>query len=143
MVAEDIAKLVIGTFNNRGKVLIFGCGGSAAESSHLAAEFIGIGLPAISLTDPSVITALANDYSFKEVFSRQINSLANTGDLVIAFSTSGKSSSVLNGIKEAKKLGLKVIDWPRNEGNNTGEIQEYQLKLIHSVFNKVRKYYGN
>ena len=139
MTKREIIKIIVEAFNKGNKLLIFGCGGSMAEASHMAAEFIGIGLPAIALNDPAVITALANDYTFNMVFSKQIFALGKKGDIAIALSTSGKSRSVIYGINKAKAMGLTVIDWPRNRGKTTGTIQEYQLKLIHEVFLTVNK----
>ena len=137
--ALDISKKLIDAFKAGNKVLIFGCGGLAAEASHFAGELVckykheRRALPAIALTvDPSIITAISNDYGFKFVFSRQIEALGKPGDVAIALSTSGKSQSVLNGIQKATELGLTVIDWPR-EGEETGYIQEGQLCLIHEV----------
>ena len=138
---DKIVKTIVRAFRKGNKLLIFGCGGSAATASHFAAEFIGKGLPAISLTDSSIITALANDFGFDEVFARQIDALGKKEDVVIALSTSGKSQAVLQGITMARVKGLKVIDWPRNRKKNndidTARIQEYQLKLIHDVYLEV------
>ena len=138
MKEKQIAKIIIDAFWNGGKVIIFGCGGSMAEASHFAGELVGIGVPAIALNDPSVLTALANDFRFDEVFSRQIFTLGKTEDIAIALSTSGKSKSVLNGIKMAEEVGVNVIDWPR-KGKTTEEIQEYQLGLIHKVYHLLKE----
>lgn len=142
---QIISSQIIEAFKNGNKVLIFGCGGSAAEASHMAAEFVckfkyeRRSLPAISLTaDPAIITAISNDYGFEYVFSRQIEALGKRGDVAIALSTSGKSKSVLNGIGKANEMGLVVIDWPR-EGKSTSNIQEKQLALIHEVCEVVEK----
>ena len=132
---------IISTFDNGNKLLILGCGGSLAESSHFAAELIGIGRPAVALNDPAVITALSNDFSFDECFTKQIKALAKTGDMVIAFSTSGLSKSVVKALEYADKLGLDIIDWPRDKGTTTGEIQENQLKDIHKVYLAIKKHY--
>ena len=132
---------IISTFDNGNKILLLGCGGSLAESSHFAAELISIGKPAIALNDPAVITALSNDFSFDECFTKQIKALAKTGDMVIAFSTSGISRSVLKALEYADKLGLDIIDWPRDKGTTMGEIQENQLKDIHEVYLAIKKHY--
>lgn len=103
-------------------------------SNHFVAELIHECLPALSLTaDISVITSTANDFSYKEIFARQIIALGKPNDVVIGFSTSGKSENVLYAYKWADKMGLEVIDFPR-KGNNTQEIQENQLKLLHKVW---------
>ncbi len=99
-----------------GKVLLFGNGGSAAEAQHIAAELVGRfqrqrrALPALALTtDTSALTALSNDYGFDRVFARQIEALANPGDVVVALSTSGESSNVLAGVMAARQLKCTVL----------------------------------
>ena len=108
---------------NAGKVIYFGNGGSAADSQHLAAEHVNKlrlkrqALPAIAITtDTSVITSIANDISFDEIFSRQLEALASPLDLVVAFSTSGDSKNVIKGLKKAKELGLKSIAFTGGTG---------------------------
>lgn len=98
------------------KVLLCGNGGSAADAQHIAAELVGQyerkrrAWPAIALTtDTSALTAVSNDCGFEEVFARQIEALAQTGDLLIAISTSGKSPNVLKAVEKAKKLGCSTI----------------------------------
>lgn len=98
------------------KVLVFGNGGSAADAQHLAAELVGryrnerAALPAIALTtDTSLLTALGNDYGFSEVFARQVEALANPGDVVIGISTSGRSANVIAGLHTARALGTRTI----------------------------------
>lgn len=106
------------TLRNDGKIIFFGNGGSAAEASHLAGEFVGkcetdIGAqPAISLTDSGpILTAIANDWNFDEVFARQIRAVGKSGDLIIGLSTSGSSRNVLRGLLEGKQNGLKTSLW--------------------------------
>jgi D-sedoheptulose 7-phosphate isomerase len=98
------------------KLLLFGNGGSAADAQHIAAEFVGRfafnrpALPALALSvNSSSLTAIANDYGFDHVFSRQLEALARQGDVAIGFSTSGNSPNVLRGISTAKKIGLHTI----------------------------------
>src|SRR4029077_11846042 len=93
------------------KLVLFGNGGSAADAQHFAAELVGRfekerpGLPAIALTtDTSALPAIANDFGYDDVFSRQVRALVQPGDVVVGISTSGNSKSVLKGIEEAKKL---------------------------------------
>jgi len=102
--------------DNGNKVLLCGNGGSAADSQHLAAEFVGRfllnrrPLPAIALTtDTSALTCIANDFHFDDVFARQVEALGCRGDCLIAISTSGNSSNVINAVKKANKMGLKTI----------------------------------
>src|SRR6056297_1057098 len=96
------------------KVLVCGNGGSASDSLHFAAELIGRfekerkPIPAIALnSDISVLTAIANDYGFKYIFSKQIEALGSPGDILLAISTSGKSANIVQAMKQAKKQGLK------------------------------------
>ena len=113
-----LIKSTISTLEIGSKIIFFGNGGSAAEASHLAAEFVGkcefdVGAQAaISLTDSGpILTALSNDWSFDEVFARQINAVGKAGDLLIGLSTSGSSANVLNGLAEGKSRGLKTSLW--------------------------------
>jgi D-sedoheptulose 7-phosphate isomerase len=101
----EAADRVAARLQDGGKILLFGNGGSAADAQHLAAEFVGrfipdrAALPAVSLaTDTSILTSIGNDYGYDRVFSRQVEALANNGDVVIAISTSGNSPNVLLGI---------------------------------------------
>jgi D-sedoheptulose 7-phosphate isomerase len=110
------AKLLIGCLEKGGCIFLCGNGGSAADSQHIAAELVGRfrrerrGLPAVALTtDTSILTAVANDYGFEQVFSRQVEALAKKGDVLWAFSTSGTSKNVLAAAKVAKDKGLKIL----------------------------------
>lgn len=111
-----VADAIITAYRNNKKVLLFGCGGSAADAQHIAAEFINKlelnrkCLPAIALTaNTSNITAISNDSDFKNIFSRQIEGLVRDGDVVIGISTSGKSPSVLHGLETAKKYNAITV----------------------------------
>jgi len=113
---EFACKLTVDTIKAGNKVLLFGNGGSAADAQHIAAEFTGRyvterkGLPAIALTtDTSALTAIANDFGYEHIFDRQIEALANKGDLLIGISTSGNSENVLNAFKIGKTIGCKSI----------------------------------
>ena len=108
--------MIANTFNNSNKIFTCGNGGSAADSQHLAAEFMvrykkdRKPLPCIALsTDTSILTACANDFNYNDIFSRQLLALANDNDTLIAFSTSGKSPNVLNAIATAISLNMQVI----------------------------------
>jgi len=140
---------------NGGKILFFGNGGSAADSQHAAAEFIGRfqkerkALAAIALTtDTSILTALSNDYSYEVVFARQIEGLAKENDIAFGISTSGNSKNVIEGINKAKEMGLKTITLTGCGGGklakisdinlivpskNTARIQESHLCMIHTI----------
>ena len=102
--------LVIKTLKKGNKIILFGNGGSASDAQHIAAELVvkykkkRKSIPAISLsTDTSALTAIGNDFSFNEIFSRQIESIGNPGDIAIGITTSGKSKNVINALKLAKK----------------------------------------
>jgi D-sedoheptulose 7-phosphate isomerase len=149
-------QLIYETIRSGHKILICGNGGSAADSQHFAAELICSldhsikrkGFAAISLaTDTSVITAQANDFSFDEVFSRQIEALGREADLLIVFSTSGESSNIQKAIEAAHNSNLKVISFTgkngiskhRNEielrvpSQDTQVIQECHVVLYHFI----------
>jgi len=113
---HSILKLLLTTIKNKKKILLIGNGGSAAQCQHLSAELVvkftkeRRAIPAVSLTtDTSIITACSNDFEFKFIFRRQIEAIGNRGDLLIAFSTSGKSKNILEGLKIAKQKFLKTI----------------------------------
>jgi D-sedoheptulose 7-phosphate isomerase len=149
------AKICIKSLNNGGKILLFGNGGSAADSQHLAAELVGRykisrrGLPAISLnTDTSIITSVGNDFGYDNVFERQVEALANKNDVVIGISTSGNSRNVINGLKMANKLHCNTIGLSGKDGgemqsicninlnissSNTPRIQEMHILIGHTL----------
>ena len=137
------------------KILICGTGGSAADSQHMAAEFVGRfvkerqSLPALALTvDTSLLTAVGNDYGFDYVFSRQVEGLGQEGDVLIAISTSGNSANVVRAVKTAKEKGLFVIGMTGENGGVlakesdlclavpsqvTARIQEMHIMIIHMI----------
>jgi D-sedoheptulose 7-phosphate isomerase len=125
------ADLIVLSFLSGGKLVAFGNGGSAADSQHFVAEFIGKflavrkSLPALALTsNTSTITAVGNDYGFEHVFERQVESLVNMKDIIIAISTSGNSENVVNGVKAAKKIGAKVIALTGEGGGKLSELAD-------------------
>lgn len=129
-----IADLVIECLKRGNKIILFGNGGSAADSQHIAAELVGRfkkdrrSLPAIALTtNTSIITAIANDYSYEEVFSKQIEGLAQKGDLIMGISTSGKAKNVIAGITKAKQLGLKTIGLTGCDGDKLAKLADLSL----------------
>ena len=152
---ENAINEIIKCFSTGNKIIIFGNGGSAADAQHIVAEFIGRfqkerkSLPAIALTtDSSIITSLANDYSYDVVFSRQCESLVSKGDIVFGISTSGNSKNVEEGIKTAKKMGAvtigllgsnggtisNIVDIPIIvESTNTARIQEVHRVIYHII----------
>lgn len=113
---SDIADLIFKSLRNGKKLLICGNGGSAADAQHTAAELVNRfkidrkPISAIALTtDTSVLTSIANDYDYHQVFKKQIEALGRKGDVLLAISTSGRSKNVLEGVKAAKKIGIKTI----------------------------------
>ena len=113
---KEASSLLIKILQNKGKIMLIGNGGSAADSQHLAAEFITRlnfdrgSLPAIALSaDTSVLTAISNDYGFTHVFSRQIEAIGNEGDALISISTSGQSANIVKAAQIAKDKNIKII----------------------------------
>ena len=151
----EVARAIAGTFNDGNKILLFGNGGSSTDASHIAAEFINRfkrerpALPAIALnTDMAVITSIANDYDFSEVFARQVKALATEGDMVFAISTSGNSPNVVKALDVARKKKLKTVFLTGAKGEklaakatysfvvpseNTPRIQETHITLGHVI----------
>jgi len=160
---SQVIDIIIQCYKNGNKVVIFGNGGSAADSQHFAAELIGryqldrSSLPAIALTtDTSVITALGNDFGFENIFARQCECLANKNDVVIAISTSGKSENVINGIIKSKNNNAITIGLTGGDGGDleklvdililvdsksTPRIQEVHRIIIHTICDLVEKYF--
>ena len=133
---SECAQIIGDTFRRGKKVLICGNGGSAADAQHIAAEFVGryeaerVALPAIALTtDTSVLTALANDYDFERIFSRQVDALASDGDCLIAISTSGNSPNVIAAVMEARKRGCKVIGMTGAKGKKLASLSDACLMI--------------
>ncbi|MFQ5763064.1 MAG: SIS domain-containing protein [Candidatus Bathyarchaeia archaeon] len=150
-----MAQDIIRALGNGGKIVFFGNGGSAADAQHLAAELVGrfhkdrISLPAIALTtNTSVMTAVSNDWSFEEIFARQIAALVSEKDLVIGISAGGMSKNALRGMDEAKRKGAKTLALTGKGGgklatmvdksivvpsDNTPRIQEAHITIGHII----------
>ena len=161
MLAAPLAgatELMVGALVNNGKILACGNGGSAADAQHFAAELVGRfemerqGLAAIALTtDTSIVTAIANDYGYKAVFDKQVRALGQPGDVLLAISTSGNSSSVIEAIRAAHDNDLQVVALTGKGGGEIGamlrdsdihicvpsertaRIQEVHLPAIHCL----------
>ncbi|PXW96585.1 phosphoheptose isomerase [Sphaerotilus hippei] len=154
----DAVNAILGCITSGGKVLACGNGGSAGDAQHFAAEFVGRfererpGLAAISLsTDTSIITAVANDYAFDQIFSKQVQALGHPGDVLLAISTSGNSSNVLAAIEVAHDKEMIVVALTGKGGGKIGQalketdvhicvphartarIQEVHLLAIHCL----------
>ena len=128
------ANLIITAINKNRKIIIIGNGGSAADAQHIAAEFLGRyklkrkSIPAIALTsNSSTTTAIANDYDFSDIFSRQCESLVSKGDVVIGISTSGNSENVVKGLKTSSKNGGLTIGLLGNKGGKIKNIVDVSL----------------
>ena len=133
---RDIIDLIVRCYNSGNKVILFGCGGSAADSQHLAAEFINKlsmerkCLPAIALTtDTSVLTAVGNDSEFSCIFSRQVEGIAIENDVVIGISTSGMSQSVIQGLRAAKNKKAATIALTGKNDGGLAEVSDYILNV--------------
>jgi D-sedoheptulose 7-phosphate isomerase len=132
---DDLATRILAALNAGGKVLFFGNGGSAADSQHLAAEFVvrfrqnRRALAAIALTtDTSILTAGGNDFGFDTIYARQVEALARSEDVVIAISTSGNSSNVVQGILEAKRRGCLTVAFTARQGGHCAEIADMAFR---------------
>lgn len=119
----EVAKVIAASLTKGAKILLCGNGGSAADAQHLAAEFVNRyklerpPLPALALTtDTSILTAIGNDYCFTDIFVKQIKALAMPGDILMAFSTSGKSANILAALAVAKEKNLITIGFSGNSG---------------------------
>lgn len=149
------SQLAVETLKNGNKILLCGNGGSAADAQHIAAELTGRykterrGLPGIALTtDTSALTAIGNDYGYDRVFDRQVEALANKGDLIIGISTSGNSKNIVSALKLGRELGCKTLGFSGRDGgamnevcninlivpsNNTPRIQEMHILFGHTI----------
>jgi len=153
---EAAAQRVIAAFDGGGRVFAFGNGGSAADAQHLAAELVGRykrerrALPAVALTvDPSVVTAIGNDYSFEDLFARQVEALVGADDVVVAFTTSGRSENVLRGLASARSAGATTVLFSGGEeeadadvalvvpSSTTARVQEMHLLLMHLLLDRI------
>lgn len=126
---KDIEDLIVEAISNGNKVLTAGNGGSAANAQHITGDIVGRykierdGWPAVSLTvDPSVVTALSNDYGYERVFERQVEAFGNEGDLLIVLSSSATSKNLVEAAIKAKKKGVKVIGVLGNNGGDLADL---------------------
>lgn len=160
-VIVNAAQMVLKAYQAGGKVLLIGNGGSAADAQHIAAELVGRfkrerkGLPAIALTtDTSILTALANDYGYDTIFSRQLEILASNKDVLLAITTSGTSPNILKAVEVAQSKGVAVIGLTGAKGgklkdmadltimvpsDDTPRIQEAHITIGHIICHLVEK----
>jgi D-sedoheptulose 7-phosphate isomerase len=150
---RTIGNRLITIYRDGGRLFTFGNGGSAADAQHLAAELVGRyrrerrPLPALAFTvDPSVMTCIGNDYGYDKVFARQVRAFAGPGDMVIGFTTSGRSRNVMTGLAAARELGATTVLFTGGDAGpaadhadhvlavpspTTARIQEMHLLLLH------------
>ncbi|HTZ11446.1 MAG TPA: D-sedoheptulose 7-phosphate isomerase [Candidatus Margulisiibacteriota bacterium] len=141
-----ITEAAIECLKKGGKLILFGNGGSASDSQHIAAELVGRfrkerrGLAAIALTtNTAVLTSLANDYGYEIVFSRQIESLGQKNDLAIGISTSGKAKNVSAAIRQAKKMGIKTVALTGGDGGELAKLADISLVVPSSVTARIQE----
>ena len=151
---SQLAALVAATFRAKGRVFFCGNGGSACDAMHIAGEFVGrfvddrAALPAIALSaDSGILTAVGNDYSFEDIYARQIDALGHPGDVLIALSTSGRSPNILKALSAARARGLHTALFTGEKGKEstsaelliavpsaiTAHIQEAHMVMLHAL----------
>lgn len=143
---ESAVNEIVQAIERGGKILIFGNGGSAADSQHMAAELIGRfqkkrrAVPAIALTtDTSSLTALGNDYGFETIFRRQVEGLGRAGDVAVAISTSGNSANVLEAVKYARAHGLKTISLTGHDGGKLAALTDININVPSNVTARIQE----
>lgn len=143
---QKTCNVVLEAYKNGNKTIFAGNGGSAADSQHLAAEFVSRfyfdrpGIPSLALTtDTSIITAIGNDYGYENLFSRQIEANAKKGDVFIAISTSGNSPNIIKAINTAKKKNIFVIGMTGNKKSKMVEICDICLQVPSSSTPRIQE----
>ncbi len=133
---EGVAVLCVEALRSGNKVLVAGNGGSVADAHHFAAELVGRfrkerrALPVLALDiNPSAVTAISNDYAFRQVFARQVEALAKPGDVFFGISTSGNSENVLEAIKAARQAGCKVVGLTGRSGGSMKEMCDFLINI--------------
>lgn len=164
-VIDRAVSLLIETLEKGNKILLFGNGGSAADSQHIAAELVGKlivkrrALPALALTtDTSSLTALGNDFGYEAIFQRQVEALGQKGDVAIGLSTSGNSPNVLAAVKTARQKGMKTIGFSGRDGgplaglvdcaivipsDSTQRIQEAHITVGHILCELIEAHFAD
>jgi D-sedoheptulose 7-phosphate isomerase len=130
--AVAVARVLIDAYRAGNTMFVFGNGGSAADAQHIAAEFLGRfylerpSLPAHALTvNTSALTAIGNDYSFDEVYARQLRGLGRAGDVAVGISTSGNAANVVRALQSASSLGIKTVALTGSRGGRAREVADY------------------
>lgn len=142
----DAANILIDCLKKGGKVILCGNGGSASDSQHIAAELVGrfkkerAGMAAIALTtNTSILTAVANDYNYDVVFSRQVEALGRKNDVLIGISTSGKAKNVAMAVKAAKKMGIKTIALTGGDGGELAKLVDVPIIVKSAVTARIQE----
>jgi D-sedoheptulose 7-phosphate isomerase len=142
----EIAQLMIDCLKKDGKVIVFGNGGSASDSQHIAAELVGrfkkdrSALAGVALTtNTAILTSLANDYGYDVVFSRQVEALGKKNDVVLGISTSGKAKNVALGIKQAKKMGIKTVALSGGDGGDIVKLADVSLVVPSKITARIQE----
>ena len=136
----------INCLRSGGKIMLAGNGGSAADAQHIAGELVSRfifdrpGLPALALTtDTSILTAIGNDYGYEHLFARQIQALGRRGDVLIAYSTSGKSANILRAVEAARDKGMETIGYTGNRGGPMQNLCDILLEVPSSETPKIQE----
>ena len=160
--AAQVGSVLIATYQRGGRLFACGNGGSAADAQHLVAELVGrysrdrrpLAASALSV-DPSVVTCIGNDYSFDDVFARQVQALVGSGDVVVGFTTSGRSANVVRALAAARQQSATTVVFTGGDGGaaaehadhalvvpsaKTARIQEMHLLLLHLVIEQVDRW---
>jgi D-sedoheptulose 7-phosphate isomerase len=159
---DEVADALVAALDGGGRIYTFGNGGSSVDANHFAEELVGRfererrPLPAQSLAnDAAAITCIANDYSFAEVFERQVRAFAGSGDVVLAFSTSGRSENVVRGLAAAREVGATTVLFGGGDGGpaaahadralivpsiSTARIQELHVFFLHAVIDRIDRW---
>jgi len=142
----DVVKLISHCFEVGNKLFFFGNGGSAADAQHLAAEFVNRyimdrpPLPAIALTtDASIITSVSNDFSFNEIFAKQLKALGKEGDIAVGISTSGTSPNIIKAFEVAKEMGIKTVALTGSDGGSLVKIADVSLIVPSSSTPRIQE----
>tara|TARA_B110000285_G_scaffold166292_1_gene185809 strand:+ start:14090 stop:14659 length:570 start_codon:yes stop_codon:yes gene_type:complete len=136
----DAGKLMVKAISNGGKIISCGNGGSMSDAMHFAEELTGRyrddrpAIAAISISDPSHITCVGNDYGFDKIFSRFVEGMGNENDVLLAISTSGNSINVINAINAGKVKGMKIIGLTGKTGGEIAKICDIEIRAPHSNF---------
>ena len=143
---DELAANVIAAIEAGGKLIVFGNGGSAADAQHFAGELTGHyrrdrrAIPAIALTtDSSVLTAIANDYGYQDVFARQVEALCHPGDVVVGISTSGDAENVLRGLRAARDRGALTWALSGASGGRIADVAEQVLRVPSDVTARIQE----